>query len=351
MSAGTARDGGGGAVAARGPLAGWVRWAYLPLLIAFTAAVFIIFLLDSDINKFSGTRVSASLSGTTPRPFAYRVLLPALTRSTAAVLPSSARDLLARNITPTPPDRMMAAVVRIEPGFQVETVIWYGWIGLFLLAFALTVEPFFRAGTGIATPWTRLVPFAALLGLPPFFDFAHYYDLPMLALSTLCLLFMVQRRWAAYLAVLAVACLNKETAVLFPLVFGLHFFRGGRMDRGRFRRLMLAQAAVVVLIRAGLMLAFASRPGGAVEFHLWEMLALNYRAYSLETGLAWGAVALAVLFDWNSKPAFLKSGLAMLAVLYGAHLVFGCPREIRVFYEVYPVVFSLALYPFLKRMP
>ena len=87
-----------------------------------------------------------------------------------------------------------------------------------------------------------------------------------------------------------------------------------------------------------------------MEFHLWEMLALNYKAYSLETGLAWTAIALAVVFEWKSKPALLKSGLAMLVVLYGTNVFFGCPREIRVFYEVYPVVFGLALFPFMRRM-
>ncbi len=312
-------------------MTGWGRRACLLPLTGLAAAISLLFALESGLNEDPRAGASAAIAGTAPRPAACRALLPLAARATVAVLPGPVREAVAAMAPPA-------------------AVVLYGWVALFLLVFALAAEPFFRAVTGLGSGWTLLVPFAALAGLPPLFLHSRYYDLPMVALSTLCLLFMVKRRWAAYGVTLAAAAMNKETAVLFPLAFALHFGRRDRMESRRFWPLLLGQAAVVVLIRWGLAAAYADRPGGMVEALRWDLLSPLLRAYRMDTAVAWTAILLAAAFDWSEKPALLKAVLAAALPLYAASAVLGSPSGIRLACEIYPVALVLVLYPFLKRL-
>lgn len=314
--------------------AGWVRWAYLPLLVSLFAGVFILYLIDSGV-------------GSDPR--AEGALLPLLVRASAALLPASVLDGLGRLALVGGDGGTGLPGIRIAADAPADTLLLYGWIGAFLLAFTLTVEPFFRETTGLGFAWTRLVPFAALAGLPLFFVGSSPGDLPMLALTTLCLLLMARRRWAAYGIALAAAALNRETAVLFPLVFALHFGSGGRMERRRFWPLLLGQAALVLLVQGGAAAALPGPTDGMTTVQRWGTLAGLLRSYRMETAVAWIAVALAAVSEWRDKPFFLKAAAGMVLPLWATFALVGFPREMRLACELYPAALCLVLYAFVKK--
>jgi len=316
----------------RGTLTGWARRAYLSLLVAGFAAAFILYLIDSGVAAEPGEGA----------------LVPALVRSSGALLPAAAREWIGVSFS-TGGGAPDLPGIRVASGAPAESLLLYGWIGVFLLAFTVTVEPFFRAATGTESKWTRLVPFAALAGLPPFFLHSQPSDLPMLALSTLCLLFMLTRRWVLYGIALAAAALNSGAAAVFPVVFALHFGRGGRMERRWFLALLLGQGAAVVLL-LWVSAAFAGRPQGTAGIDRWAMLSQSLQTYRMETAVAWIAVILAAAFDWGEKPVFLKTAAGAVLPLAASSALFGFPAGMRPAFALYPAALSLVLFPFLRRL-
>lgn len=73
------------------------------------------------------------------------------------------------------------------------------------------------------------------------------------------------------------------------------------------------------------------------------------QSYRMETAVAWIAVVLAAVFDWNDKPSFLKAAAGMVLPLYLTCALFGFPREMRLAYELYPAALCLVLFPFFRR--
>ena len=180
----------------------------------------------------------------------------------------------------------------------------------------------------------------ALAGLLPLMlRITHLYDLLTLALWTASLGAMAHRRHALYLALFAAGCLNRETAALLVVVYVLQF---------GFTRLVLVQAVLYAGVRAMLMAVMAGRPGQLVEVHLaehWPQMVDDIERVMLYLILA-AIVAGLIARRFTSKPRLLRiAAIVTVPVLVVAYFVAGYPFEFRVFYEAYPAVALLALWP------
>jgi hypothetical protein len=188
-----------------------------------------------------------------------------------------------------------------------------------------------------------LVPLLATLGLIPFFTHGYVYDLTVLFLFTLELALLAHFRWWLFLLIFPLVCLNKETAFLLTLVFAVYFWRDGRLSRGRYLEALVFQGVVFVTIKLGLTWIFRNNPGAAMAFHLSRHLRV-YRQNPILT-LAYGSflalLTFLTFYRWSEKPKLLLSGTLMSIPLSFLYLLGGWPFELRVFYEVYPVVFLL----------
>jgi hypothetical protein len=83
-----------------------------------------------------------------------------------------------------------------------------------------------------------------------------------------------------------------------------------------------------------------------VEYHLLHhFIALALEPLRVLSYLAGGLiVVLLAARDWHRKPFFLRQGaLVLLPLLFVLYLLWGFPLEIRVFYEVYPLLLLLVL--------
>ncbi len=84
-----------------------------------------------------------------------------------------------------------------------------------------------------------------------------------------------------------------------------------------------------------------SRARDFVEFHLIDHNLVVLRSFSLSTPLLWLGVGLLVFFRWSEKPAFLKRGIWILAVLLAFSFFLGYIDELRGYYEALPVLLLL----------
>jgi predicted benzoate:H+ symporter BenE len=104
------------------------------------------------------------------------------------------------------------------------------------------------------------------------------------------------------------------------------------------------QVGIYLVIKFVLFLIFINNPGTVSEFHLVEnsyKILLQIWLHPILTGLNWIALAFFVFYHWTEKPDFLKYCLWIYLPLFLLYLLFGNYGELRVFYEVFPIIVLL----------
>lgn len=299
----------------------------------FTFLVFLTYITESDLNRDERVTVSRIVSFTAHRPFITRALVPGIISVVSAATPPSIRARAEASVSSLETAFPQAT---FERGFVYETLVLYGVILASLLGFALSARSLYEALCPEHARWSFLVPFLALYGLPPFFQRAYFYDLPTLFLFTACLAQLARERWRSFLFLFALASANRETAIfILPLFVACYH---ARRPRAPFVRLLLAQALVFGLTRFLVARLVAGTQGGPVEFHLLDFLQKYALFYSFEAATSWIVLLVLILYRWDDKPPMLKWGLWFLVPLFALYFTVGMPREIRVFYEAYPIV-------------
>ena len=314
-------------------------------LLAFSllAAVFVFLTWIHGHERLGFSRASfvEMVNGTASRPFVHRTLVPSLARLGAGLLPRHWKGRVDAWI-----DRFVSPrILRQEwsGGHELEYCLALALIFLSLLGFMAVmgreVQGFYRP-----SPWARdLLPAAAVSLLPVFFlSGTHFvYDFPALFFFTLLLSLLRRRRWLWFYPLYGLALLNKETALLVCLLFALHFF--SRMPRRRYIVHLTAMIALFALVKLGLTLAFADNPGPLLENHFRENLFTLITPFPLGRALEVALVLLLLFRGFRKKPEFLRHALILVVPFALLQLFFGVVGEPRVYYEVYPVLFLLAV--------
>jgi hypothetical protein len=175
-----------------------------------------------------------------------------------------------------------------------------------------------------------------------FFLECKVYDLSTAAFFSWALGLLARGRIVQYLAVFAAANINRETSLLLAVVFAVYEFR--RMSWSRYLLLMLLQLMAAGAIRYVLMAIYAGNPGMAMLVRPLENLH-DFLFYPGRSVLHWaviGVVTWLCLRRWTDQPRILQVAFLVLApTLMVLYLMLGWAFELRVFAEIYPVVWVM----------
>jgi len=319
-------------------------------LSCFLLTGLVLYIFLQDPGCFTCTRramFSEMVYGRAYRPFVYRILLPGATRLLTAALPGGLRAWLNGTVGGHPLMVKAFAKMRWEREFFTEYAIGLGLMYLSLWGFVFSLRYLFRGLMRAPGRMLNLATLGALAALPPFFRNCSYvYDFSTLFLFTLGLGLMARRRWRPFLLVYLLGCLNKETTILLTLIFVIHFWPAGRMERRTLGRLVAGQVLIFLAVKLALFFAFQSNRGAFLEFHLLHpnLRELLVRKYSIEGLFTFFAIVLLVFRRWSEKPALLRDGLWIVLPLFLLTLFLGYLDEWRDYYEAYPLVVLLASY-------
>jgi hypothetical protein len=303
--------------------------AFLVLLFSAAAAVAYGYYRRTD-EPFFRPRVTLHreiIDGTAESPYRYRVLVPfagqALTRALSTVL--------------TPADSFLWA---------------YGIYDL-LAVFSLLVMLFVWAKTWF-TPEHSLIGVLFVAATMPLALQDHYFQpwsLAEAALFCAGLLAIQRRRPALLFAVVALASLNRETAIFLPLAFLL------TVEAGDLRRADGARNWKPLLLFAGLLLTWATIYGG---LRLWRGEATHIETieglwarnterqnliYALENaGLFLGGFWIFAALGLPRAPTFLKRVAWIIPVYLATILVWGVWYEVRLLMPLYAILLPLGLF-------
>jgi hypothetical protein len=232
----------------------------------------------------SGFRFQTMLEGHATRPWAYRVLMPQLTEHIAAATPDSVKQRLSGYL-------MTESGVR-DRYFRAPKDQWTRDLALrYHLAYGLVFFSVFatlwllrglphRFGVP-ESPLTDLAPlaFGALLPLA-YLSGGYMYDFPELMFLTSSFAVACWNPWGL-VALVPIATLNKETALLAPiLVAPIILMRHSTARKANLTALAVT-LALGILTYALVRSAMAGNPGGSVEVHIRDNLIywINPRNY------------------------------------------------------------------------
>ena len=312
------------------------------------AALFVFGMWATDMREFVSLNgyyratLLDMVAGRAYRPFAYRCLVPLIVRGGSALIPDAMHVWLVQVAGSWPFVQRALAYLQWEQAdlvtYGVSLMAMYSFLVGYLYALRALVRDLFAG-----PEWLRdLAPLVSLLVLPVFFKRGTHliYDFATLCLFLSGVLLLHRGTWRWFYPLYILALLNKETAVLLPLLMVIWYW--GKMPRGRLAAHVGAQIALFVVAKVALGWAFRGNPGGAFEPHLVENLRLYMRPYWFSAVSDVLIVALLLGWHWREKPAFLRRTSWLLLPLLPLYLVAGGWGEIRAFYELFPILFLLA---------
>jgi len=164
------------------------------------------------------------------------------------------------------------------------------------------------------------------------------YDLTTAWLWTLALLYIAKEETYNYLMLFPLICLNRETAFLLIIIYTIH--KPHDISETAY------QIGVYALVAVALRVMFADN--GGVESWVEPLQNIqrfiNHPVQTLLHIATAGVMLWIAAKGWQQKPAFLRLAFLVLApALTAAYIIAGQSFEVRVFWELFPVVVLLAL--------
>ena len=233
------------------------------------------------------------------RPFVYRQLVPFLARG-------------------------LSEFVRID--FALIFIVTLAGVGLYVAIYKLGKH------FGIHNElWALLV---TLSGLILFGDYRASYDVMTACLWAWALLFMFQHDHKKYTLLFPILCFNRIETSIFLIILWAIFYP-------REIVFLLYQITVFVSMYLVLHLTFAENTGASA----WVEPLENLQRFIHNPLLTMFHIYIFVLLmyvalrNWNKKDGRLRLAFVLLVPIFlGLYFVFGQAFEIRVFWEVVPVV-------------
>jgi len=313
------------------------RLAFTVAALAGTGWALAAHLAIADLDGNPGARFLDQVRGQANRPYAYRVLAPAVVWLLDRVVPETLTDRLGGlGLTQAVLDHHGWSAGPPRPYLLAVLTMWGG-----LLLFAAAARALFAAF--LPTPWPERVALAGLLALPGLHaQYGYFYDFLQLGGFTLGLSLLARERWRAHAWLYPLLCLSKETSLLLLLPVWLESRRLPLRSRAGW---LVLHATTWLAVRAALVAALRGRPGGIVELHLRDNNLPLWRG--LLAGDGWPAacalllLVAAIAWRWRRKPPFLRRCLWMAAPLGLAAAFFGYFEERRQYMELFAPVLGL----------
>lgn len=296
----------------------------------------------TETSVLSEDRVSLAryVDGTASRPFAYRYLTPVLVRFAQDTLqipalframPDAVQSKVAFLCT-----KSIAQPVASCDNVVSYAVVAYGCFFVFLLAiYTISNRLFGNVLISLSSLFFAflLVNSILLLGL------AHAYDftgLMMVSLILLCL----QRGWTILTIVaLGIGFAAKETIIIYTLAF--FCVNLGRLPLLKNAAYFGATILLFVLVHGAIRLHFAGNMGEGHEYYLPLQIYFFTEHMTLTMLLLLAFSLVAVFYRFPQKDHFLRRSSIVIMPWFVLYLLFGVQRELRVMFEILPLVVLL----------
>jgi len=324
------------------------RWGRRGLIVfTFLLACFLSYkavhnqITETSVLSESRVSIASYLDGTVSRPFAYRVLTPTLIR---VVRDGLHMDSLIQSM----PSFVQGKISTICQKATAEPPVSCGTVMSFAAASALYFFCYLAViwvlamrmfgGNAVVALGCIVLSYLTVNSLI-LLRLSHIYDFGVLLFVSLLLLCLEYRRHALFCVVLALACLNKESAIIYILAFAMVNLR--RLPFRRNVTYCAVQVASFVIVYGGVRFLFRNNPGQGLELYLLPQISFFTEKYTLAFVLWTLPLFALVFYDFPRKNSTLQGASIVLLPWLALYIIGGVPREIRVIFEVLPILLLL----------
>lgn len=296
---------------------------------------------------------SNMVEGTAWRPFVYRVLVPKTAYVIGKITPDRAKSAVVGFVQKAAKKRQDTLLGKSSE-YRFEYLVVVLWMVLALGFSALIWKSTLREVMQYPEHVCFFLPILGIVGTAPVLLFygPYVYDTTTLLTFSLATHALLTGSRKLYYPTFVLSLLNKETALLLPLLFAIAF--SGMTPR---RRLVL-EAVLQVLLwgvwRYFLTSIYGENRGSNVEFHLLDYNLSFFTYFSLKQVRFWsiiGAVSLLVFDRWKDKPIQLRRlFLTSCMFLLPLHILFAWIDEFRGLLEMYPIILLLGTPTLLRAL-
>lgn len=286
--------------------------------------------------------IASYIEGTVSRPFAFRVLTPTLIRVVRGV---TGMDRL----IPAAPGFVQDKIATICAKATAQPPVPCGTV----MAFATTSALYFFCF--LAAVWLLAMRMLGNNALVAFgcvvlsflavnslilLRLSHVYDFGVLMFAALLLLCLEYRKHMLFTIILIIACLNKESSIIYLLAF--FFVNLHRLPIARNIAYCAVQALAFLIVYGAVRYLFRNNPGQGVELYLFGQISFFTEKYTLAFVLWTLPLVALVFYDFPRKNETLQRASVVLLPWFALYVIGAVPREIRVIFEVLPLLLLLA---------
>jgi hypothetical protein len=304
---------------------------------------------ETNLLREDRVNLALYLDGTAYKPFVYRVLNPALIRLAQDIGAPALLKALPGPLAGKLPD--WCALITPAPLATCDNLASYVAVAgteffvFLLLVHAICLRMFANPLMGLfGLGFAFLGANAVLLQ-----RLSHVYDFGVLMMVTLLLL-CLQRGWAlAFTLLLPLAFLTKETLILYAGAFFLADL--GRRDPGRTALYFLAQIASFVVIHGCVRWYFSDNAGFGHEYYLPEQIHFFTEQIAISWLIPMTVAMVLIFYRFADKARFLRRASVVLAPWFVLFLIGGVEKELRVAFEVLPILLLLTIDSLARLVP
>lgn len=324
------------------------RLKIMLLIILYVIAAYritFLFISEPGLPTQPRTAIGTAIENKAHRPFAYRMLIPYTIKVIASKVPIETREQVLDWFKRFGWSESYVKKFRWEKDFIFENLIATFLIFSLFLGFLFVGRELIRSFYDYPSYIGDLAPLGHVVLLPLFFTITNYlYDPAVLFFSATALLMINKRRHFLFFLLFILASFNKETSILLIVIFWLKEYK--KMPFWPLCGWLTALGAVAITVKTLIFYLFHDNLGSFVEFH-WQR---NINVITLHAErlpyfhIFFILYTFLVSYGWFSKPAFLRNVILFLfPVLFVSGMISGWIDEIRIFLDMYPTLFLLAL--------
>lgn len=297
----------------------------------------------TETNLLHEDRVSLAryLAGTAFRPFAYRLLTPLLVEFAQNVL--HIPDLV-RMLGPFVQQKtaLLCAGATSDPRPSCDNIVAYmsvayGFVFCFLITmYCMAVRLFGRPMSGLLAVGLSYAAVNAVILL----KLSHVYDFGGLLFVALLLLTLEYRKYLLYTVILAIAYANKETAILYSGVFFAVNF--GRLPLRRNLIYFGAQLLLFLVIHGSIRQYFSHNEGFGHEYYLPLQISFFTEHVTLSILLFMLFSIVLFFYRFGEKNHTIRRACIVIYPWFVLFMIGGVEREVRVTFEIFPLLLLLA---------
>jgi hypothetical protein len=299
-----------------------IAWIYL-----------IFFFQDPSSQCNSRATFTGLIEGKAYRPYVFRRFLPDISKNLDLLTPNFIAKHLKKNLSNFIGEKLIGKSGR-------DWILAYFYANIIsLISLILSAIYIKKLGYFLKIP-EEFVSLIFLFSLVIFLNFRYIYDFVTLFLFIICIFNIIKNKNFFYLFFFTLSTYNKETSLFLILFYA--FLNPFKTKSSKI--MILLQFLIYFSIRFSIYINYRNNPGFTISPHFDLAIGNILSPFKIESFFSYILIFILIFAKFKEKPVWVKKGLILFPIYLILYFLFGVPSEIRVFLDIYPIIFLSCLH-------